>query len=56
MNNDYHSETEREAYSRGVFAKINGLDKTANHYLLPRTRKAWLEGFNEKGSIKEKVK
>jgi ribosome modulation factor len=56
MKDDYKSEAERSAYAKGVFSSINGLDKTANHYVFPHTRKAWLEGFDERGSIKDKVK
>ena len=55
MNSDYRSEAERRAYSRGIIARINGLSVSDNKYLLPRTRKAWQAGFDEKGSITEKA-
>ena len=56
MNSDYKSEAERRAYSRGIIARINGLSENDNKYVLPRTRKAWLAGYNETGSIKERTK
>ena len=55
MNSDYRSEAEREAYRKGIIARINGLSVSDNKYVLPRTRKAWQAGFDEKGSIKEKA-
>ena len=51
MKSDYRSEAEREAYRKGIIARINGLSENENKYVLPRTRKAWQAGFDEKGGI-----
>ena len=56
MKQDYESEAERQAYAKGVFAAINGLDKKDCPYHLPHNVKCWIEGFNEKASIKECIK
>lgn len=56
MRDDYKSEAEREAYSKGVIAHINGLTIADNPYILRHNRRYWLKGFNEKGSIKDKSK
>ena len=53
---DYKTEIEREAYSKGVFASINGHSIADNPYPVAakELHLAWVRGYNEKGSIKAK--
>ena len=55
---DYRKEIERQAYCSGVVAHINGMSFTDNPY--PTAAKelhlAWVRGFNETSSIKDKTR
>ena len=52
---DYKTEAERRAYSKGVIAKINGASFCDNPYTINKKdvlHLAWIQGYEEKGSIK----
>ena len=53
---DYQTEVEREAYRKGIIAKINGMQQIDNPYTINKKdvlHLAWVRGFNERGSIKK---
>ena len=52
---DYKKEIEREAYSKGVFAHINGMQMIDCPYPIAakELHLAWVRGFNERGSVKK---
>ena len=57
---DYRTEIERNAYNRGVIARINGLTIMDCPYSITHNDSgkdnievnAWIKGYAEKGSIK----
>ena len=62
MTEDYRTEADRVAYKKGIVARIHGHAREDNPYIpieglgYPLEHFAWLKGYDEKGSIKEKAK
>ena len=55
---DYNKEAVRQAYSKGVISRINALQAIDNPYPIAakELHLAWMRGWSEKGSIKDRTR